>query len=75
MKSEVPLFLAFVVEAFLFFREEINAFLNGRKGVMKDLVAGKHFFENVDGHKRARIRRYLDQQEKIVKDQLKNLQL
>lgn len=73
LRHEVPLFLKFVEEAFFFFREEINAFLNGRKGVMKDFAAGEHFLENVDGHKRARIRKYLDQQEKMVKDQLINL--
>lgn len=73
MRYEVPLFLQFVEVAFFFFREEMNALLNGREGVMKDIAAGRHFFETVIGHKRSRIRKLLNRQEIIIKDQLKNL--
>ena len=69
-KYETPLFLEVVRKVFYYLRQEMNTLLNVRQSVIKDPIAGKRFFEIVNGHTKSRIRKYLDRQEKSVQQLL-----
>lgn len=69
-KYEAPLFLEVVKKVFYYLRQDMNTLLNERRSVIKDPFAGKRFFDVIKGHKKSRIRKYLDRQEKSVQELL-----
>ena len=69
-KYEAPLFLEVVKKVFYYLRQDMNTLLNERRSVIKDPFAGKRFFDTIKGHKKSRIRKYLDRQEKSVQELL-----
>ena len=70
MKYEAPLLLEYVKKVFYYLRQEMNTILNRRDSVIKDKEAAVRFFEQCDGHVRSRIRKYLDREEKSIKNLL-----
>ena len=66
MKYESVIFHEFAKKVFGFLRQEINTLLNEKTFPMKDVAAGKHFVEKIDGHKRSNIKKYLNRQEKSI---------
>ena len=66
MKYESLLFLEFSKKVFGFLRPYINTLLNGKTFLMKDVAAGEHFYEGIDGHKRSNIKNYLNREEKVI---------
>jgi hypothetical protein len=66
MKYESLLFLEFTKKVFGFLRQEINTLLNEKTFPMRDIAAGKHFIESIDGHKRSNIKKYLNREEKSI---------
>jgi len=69
-KSEALLLLEVVRKVFPYLRQEMNAFLNGRTSVMKDVETGQRLIEAIKGKKRAVIRRYLTDGEKQIQELL-----
>lgn len=69
-KYEAPLFLEVVKKVFYYLRQDMNTLLNERRSVIEDPFAGKRFFDAIKGHKKSRIRKYLDRQEKSVQELL-----
>lgn len=75
LKYETPILLEFAKTLFLYLQQDINTILNGNKSAMKDISAGKRFFDTVDGHKIKLIKRYLDKESKEVLDLLAKWQM
>ena len=70
MKYEAPILLEVVKKVFYYLRMDMNAILNVKQSAIKDKEAASRFFEQCDGHVRSRIRKYLDREEKSIKNLL-----
>ena len=69
-KYEAPLLLEMVEHYFPYFRQEMNTIINGNVNAAKNAEAGKRFVEAIKNRKRSQINKYLDKEEKSIKELL-----
>ena len=69
-KYEAPLLLEMVEHYFPYFRQEMNTIINGNVNAAKNAEAGKRFVEAIKNRKRSQINKYLDKEEKNIKELL-----
>jgi hypothetical protein len=70
MKYESHLLSEMVKHYFPYFRQEINTILNGNVNSTKDIMIGKRFVEAIKNGNGARIKKYLDKEEKSIQNLL-----
>ena len=70
MKYESHLLSEMVKRYFPYFRQEINTILNGNVNSTKDIMIGKRFVEAIKNGNGARIKKYLDKEEKSIQNLL-----
>jgi len=70
MKYESHLLLEMAKRYFPYFRQEINTILNGNVNSTKDIIIGKRFAEAIKNGNGARIKKYLDKEEKSIQELL-----